>query len=106
MEKKVIAVCGQLMNPSIAEFGLQQLAMNRQIADHWMMHPWQAMQILNTVEIEKVARPGLPGWYFLELPVVEDKNFPQDQIELRDKDKNVLVEFRNVGSLNVDRERR
>lgn len=119
MDKVVIGVSGVLMNRGIAQFGLGELAKKRfvigcepvdpmKIADHWQMHPWQAMQILNTIflEVENLipeAEAEISGksvWTFEKIRVVEDPHFPEDRIELRDKDEHVLVEFRNVGSLN------
>lgn len=99
-----MAVSGAMMTPDIGEFGLKQLDKKGQaeLADHWMMHPWQAMQILNyVVEIESTVTPGVEGWSFLHVRVVEDTRFPQDLIQLRDKDENVLIEFRNVGSIQA-----
>lgn len=106
-EKVVIGVSGVMMNRGIAQFGLQQLGEERvRLADHFQMHPWQAMQILNSIflDIEKGGDDseisGRGSWTFEKIRVVEDDNFPHDRIELRDKDEHVLVEFRNVGSLN------
>lgn len=104
-----------MMNRSIAQFGLGELAKKiaahscepadpMRLADHWQMHPWQAMQILNSIflEIEQGAEDqlaGKPGWSFEHIRVVEDPHMSEDVIHLRDKDENVLIEFRNVGSL-------
>ncbi|HEX8800424.1 MAG TPA: hypothetical protein VF772_17530 [Terriglobales bacterium] len=118
MEKVVIGVSGVMMSRGIAQFGLGELAKKRfindtepvdpmKIADHWQMHPWQAMQILNTIFLEvenlipgsEAEISGRSVWTFEKIRVVEDPHFPEDQIELRDKDENVLVQFRNVGSL-------
>lgn len=100
MEKKLIQVNGSMMSQGIAAFGLIQLG--KTLADHFVMHPWQAMQILERVPVEKMGdmvMHGANGWNFEGLRVVEDPLFPEDRIELRDKDENVLVEYRNVGSL-------
>ena len=93
-----------MMNSGIARFGLEHIKKDVLLADHWQMHPWQAMQILNQIffEIEQGKAEdelaGKPGWTFEKIRVVEDPHFPMDLIHLRDKDENVLVEFRNVGS--------
>lgn len=106
-EPIVIGVSGVFMNRGIAQFGLQQLGEERvRLADHFQMHPWQAMQILNSIflEVEQGGSDeeiaGKSTWSFEHIRVVEDPHMAEDQIELRDKDENVLIQFRNVGSLN------
>lgn len=100
MERKIIACSGSMMTKGIADFGMEHL--DAAHFDHFQMHPWQAMQILEFATVENLndtIEPGKPGWSFLKIRVVEDPHFPEDVIELRDKDENVLIQFRNVGSL-------